>query len=348
MFYLTYRPKTFKDLDNTHVRDSLTQILESKNLPHAFLFTGQKGTGKTSTGRILAKAVNCETNAFAGKKKDIEPCNTCSSCKDIAAGSSPDVVEMDAASNRGIEEVRTLIRNAAYAPMMSRYKVYIIDEAHMITNDAFNALLKTLEEPPPSTIFILATTNEEKIPKTIISRCVRVHFGKAKKTDILQMIHRIADKEKVTISPELMDLIATHADHSFRDATKILEELIIHNKLTPEEAQQYLGLAKRDLLTIIKKKELKEALAWVESFSETGGNMKTLLEELLEQLHQQLRIKNGLGEDPTEEDIGFTMFELARAMKLLSEAYTNLRNSPIDTIPLEIALIEFYNTRTNT
>src|SRR3989339_93558 len=208
MFYLKYRPKTISELDNTRVRDQLRKILESKDFPHAFLFVGQKGTGKTSAARIFAKAINCL------KRESIEPCNRCVNCLAIASSSFTDVLEMDAASNRGIEEVKNLIRETAFLPMSGRYRVFIIDEAHMITPDGFNALLKTLEEPSPSTIFILATTNMEKLPKTIISRCVKINFGKGKIEDIVSMLKRISYAEKLEYSEDILKLIAHHSESS--------------------------------------------------------------------------------------------------------------------------------------
>ena len=159
MFYLKYRPQTIGEIDNTRVKELLRKILESDTLPHAFLFVGQKGTGKTSAARIFAKAINCLNNKFAKKTKSTEPCNECKNCRSIKNSSFTDVLELDAASNRGIEEIKNLIRETAFFPMAGRYRVFIIDEAHMITRDGFNALLKTLEEPPDSAVFILATTN---------------------------------------------------------------------------------------------------------------------------------------------------------------------------------------------
>ena len=200
MFYLKYRPQTIGELDNTQVREKISNLLKTKDIPHAMLFVGSKGMGKTSTARIAAKAVNCLENLFAGKGTSSEPCNTCSNCTSIDKNSSPDVVEQYAASNRGIEEIRKLIKESSFAPMAGRYRVYIIDEAHMITPDAFNALLKTLEEPPKTVLFILATTNEEKVPTTIISRCVRIPFGQANKADIFHMLDRMIKKEHLEVS----------------------------------------------------------------------------------------------------------------------------------------------------
>lgn len=343
MLYLKYRPHTVAELDNSRVRDVIKNILGTKNLPHAFLFTGQKGTGKTSTARIVAKAINCLNNAFAGKGTSIEPCNSCVNCLNIGAGSSPDVLEMDAASNRGIEEVRSLIRDASFAPMTSSKRVFIIDEAHMITNDAFNALLKTLEEPPESVIFILATTNEEKIPKTITSRCLQVRFGEASRQDVKTKLQKIAVAEKMNISEEVIDLITKYSDRSFRDAIKLLEELYLQKKLNVNDVKDYLGVrSKLGLLEILEQKDSKKALAWVEDFIANGGNIKYLIETVLEELRLLLLVKSGLKTDE-ERSTTLSIVEITFLMKSFQDAYNYLKFSPIPAIPLEIALVEFYN-----
>ncbi len=344
MYYLKYRPNTVAGLDNTQVKGKIQHILKPGEIPHAMLFVGPKGMGKTSTARIVAKAVNCLNNVFAGKGTSSEPCNECLNCTGIDKGSSPDVVEQDAASNRGIEEVRKLIREASFAPMMGRYRIYIIDEAHMITPDAFNALLKTLEEPPETVIFILATTNEEKVPTTIISRCVRISFGQATKADIFHMLGRMADQENLDISDDIKEVIYKYSENSFRDAAKLLEELVTQEKLTKTEAEQYLGVnSKYSLLTLMKTGSLAEALQWVESFASSGGNIKLILEDLLRTLQQQLLLKSGV--ETETEDLGFDIAEITKLMKLFHEAYKNHKISPIETLPLEIAVVEFYNLK---
>src|SRR3989344_2704458 len=345
MFYLKYRPRTIEELNNSQVKEIIFNMLQSKNLPHAFLYIGPKGMGKTSTARIFAKSVNCLNNSYAGKSSSVEPCNRCKNCLGIDASSSADVMELDAASNRGIEEVKKLIRESIFAPMTGRYRVFIIDEAHMITHDAFNALLKTIEEPPATVIFILATTNEEKVPITIQSRCLRVHFGSATAADISRMLKRITSKEKITLPQEIHDLILQYSESSFRDAAKLLEELTIQNKLDLDEAKRYLGIrAKQNLLHLMKKSEAGESLAWIDEYIKNGGNVKYLLEDILERLRKQLLIKNGISQENTE-DFGFSTKEITQLLKLFTEAYGSLRISPIPAIPLEIAVIEFYNLK---
>lgn len=347
MFYLKYRPKTIEEIDNLNVKEMIGKILDASTLPHAFLFVGQKGTGKTSTARILAKAVNCLNNKFStnpsNKSKSYEPCNKCSNCQSISLSSFTDVIEMDAASNRGIEEIKNLIRETSFLPMSGGYRVFIIDEAHMITNEGFNALLKTLEEPPKSAIFVLATTNLEKLPKTIISRCLKINFGKANTVDIYSMLKRITKSENIDLNEDLLKLIANHSENSFRDAAKILEEVIFQKIKSVEEVEKFLGIRGRnDLIEIIEKKNLKKTLAWINEFSQNGGDFKNLIEDILNQLHSQLLIKNGVLKNE-DKKITLTLSETSLLMKLLIEAYQNLRNTPIDSLPVEIALIEFYN-----
>jgi len=343
MYYLKYRPKTIDELDNLKVREIITKILNAKKIPHAFLFVGQKGTGKTSVARILAKSVNC----LARRSLDEggSPCNSCKNCLAINSSSFPDVLELDAASNRGINEVKELIKESAFLPMAGHYRVFIIDECHMITPDGFNALLKTLEEPPSTVIFVLATTNLEKVPKTIASRCLLVNFGKAIKVEIKNMLKRILIGEKLAVNDKLLDFIASHCDRSFRDAAKLLEELVIQNKLELDEAKKYLGLrSKENLLEIIASRSLKEAIVYLEEFSSTGGSTRTLIEELLEELRVLLLKKSGLIVD-VDLKAEFTLNEISFLIKSFTEAYNLLKISPIDSLPLEIAIVEFYNFR---
>ncbi|PIV01497.1 DNA polymerase III, subunit gamma and tau, partial [Candidatus Shapirobacteria bacterium CG03_land_8_20_14_0_80_39_12] len=186
-FYLKYRPQKFLDLDSSEAREELLKIFKSEKIPHALLFSGPRGIGKTSAARIVAKAVNCEKVQSTEYKehREFEPCNQCDSCISITNGTNVDILEIDAASNRGIDDIKELREKIKLSPASAKYKVYIIDEAHMLTPEAFNALLKTLEEPPKHAIFILCTTDPEKLPKTIISRCQRINFKKASNKEIV-------------------------------------------------------------------------------------------------------------------------------------------------------------------
>lgn len=340
MYYLKYRPHTIEELDNTTPRETIQSILKSKSPPHAFLFIGHKGTGKTSAARLFAKSVNCLENTYAEKGLSIEPCNNCENCKSIDRSSFSDVTEMDAASNRGINEVKDLIRETSLMPMSGKYRVYIIDEAHMITNDGFNALLKTLEEPPETVIFILATTNLEKVPKTIQSRCVLVQFGHAKINEIVHMLQRIKKAENLVISDEALKIIAKHCDLSFRDGAKILEEMVLSGKLDEESILKKIGIRSKVILYgAMKNKNEAQIMTWIKEFGVSGGSVSLLIEELLLDLQNHLLSLHKVpGNDST---LSYTLKETIVLMKLLNEAYGLLKLSPIPSIPLEVVLLEY-------
>lgn len=340
MYYLKYRPHTIADLDNLAPAETIQTILKSKSLPHAFLFIGQKGTGKTSTARIFAKAVNCLSNVFADKGTSIEPCNACGNCKSIDRSSFSDVTEMDAASNRGINEVKELIRETSLMPMAGKYRVYIIDEAHMITTDGFNALLKTLEEPPETVIFILATTNLEKVPKTIQSRCVLVQFGSAKVEEVVHMLKRIKTGEKLNISDEALTIIASHCDLSFRDGAKILEEIVLTGKVDAESILKRIGVRNKvALYGGLAKKDASAILTWIKDFSANGGNIPLLIEELLLDLQNHLLFLHKIPQSTSVHS--FSLKETIVLMKLLNDAYGLMKISPFPSIPLQVALLEY-------
>jgi len=235
---LKYRPQTFDDLTGQqHVVMSLKGALRSGRIGHAFLFAGPRGVGKTTTARILAKSLNCAEGTT------VDPCQQCSSCKEITLSRSIDVVEIDGASNRGIDEIRNLREGVKYSPLQGRYKVYIIDEVHMLTEPAFNALLKTLEEPPPKVIFIFATTNPTKIPSTILSRCQRFVFKRLMVKQIVTRLREIVNAEGVKISDKALFYLAARADGSIRDGESILEQLVsfVEGEITEQDVFDLVG-----------------------------------------------------------------------------------------------------------
>jgi DNA polymerase-3 subunit gamma/tau len=238
-------PQLFQDvLGQEHVTRTLLNAIAAERLHHAYLFCGARGVGKTSVARILAKAINCK------QRVEGNPCNKCESCMDISAGSSMDVQEIDGASNRGIDEIRELRENIKHMPSSGRYRVYIIDEVHMLTLQAFNALLKTLEEPPPHVKFIFATTEPHKVPITILSRCQRYDFKRIPQAKLVEQLERITTEEKIEISRQGLALIAREADGGMRDAVSLLDQVISFSgtKITNENLADILGIIDSELV----------------------------------------------------------------------------------------------------
>lgn len=237
--YRKYRPKKFLELvGQSHVKKLFVNSLKNKEISHAYIFAGPRGTGKTTVARILAKSLNCEN------PQEIEPCNMCNACISIDKGNFMDVLELDAASNRGIDEIRKIRETVNYHTAQGKYKVYIIDEAHMLTKEAFNALLKTLEEPPSNVVFILATTNPEKIPQTIISRCQVIDFKNISNKDIIKRLEFVCENEGIKISHEAIVEISKRANGGLRDALTILEQVInsAGKDIKIEDVRETLGL----------------------------------------------------------------------------------------------------------
>ncbi len=297
VYYRKYRPQTISSLDLDRVREKLTAILLSGDLPHAFLFSGPKGLGKTSAARILAKAINCKNRQTSpqpspkrrGSDVGIEPCNKCEICLSITNGSHIDVLEIDAASNRGIDEIRELRDRIKYAPSELDKKIYIIDEVHMLTTEAFNALLKTLEEPPEHAVFILATTEPWKLLPTIISRTFEVNFEKPTNEQIVHSLLRIVNGEKLQVEDGVLEQIAQMSDGAFRDAAKNLEELAVSSngkKITKETMDEVFktssmseGVA--DLLGSLSKKNAKASFEIIQKLSEQGIDYRLFIEEIV-------------------------------------------------------------------
>lgn len=278
--YRRFRPQDFDALvGQEHIKTTLSNALDLGRIAHAYLFTGPRGTGKTTTARIVAKALNCEQGPTS------HPCNHCPNCLSANAGSSMDIFEIDAASNRGIDEIRQLREKVAFAPVNGRYKIYIIDEVHMMTNDAFNALLKTLEEPPKHVVFILATTEPQKIPATIHSRCQRFDFRRVTVPAIVSHLQGVAAECGIETEENALKLIAVQAEGGLRDALSLLEQCAVAGKsVTTVSVQEVLGMvgreAMRKLCASIGKRDLPAALCSLEEFSATGKDVKQILTEL--------------------------------------------------------------------
>jgi DNA polymerase III subunit gamma/tau len=329
--YLKYRPQKIEDLDLTDVRDMLSAILKTENIPHAFLFVGPRGLGKTSSARILAKAVNCKN-----KDKSGEPCNECEVCIGITAGSNPDVIEIDAASNRGIDEIRTLRDNIKLSPMSLKLKVYIIDEVHMLTTEAANALLKTLEEPPAHAIFILATTDPQKLPATVVSRCTVVNFKIPTLEEAVSRLEKVTRGEGVKADKKGLELIAQAGRGSFRDEIKILEQIIISSeKVTEESVRQQLGMLEsadpEKFIEILNSRDVEGGLEFIKSLNENGVNIRTFIERTIEVLRLQLLDKKDSS--------------LINLIESLDRAFEQSRTSAVPQLPLEILVLQITNDK---
>ena len=353
VYYRKYRPQKISELDLSDVREKLTSILSSKDIPHAFLFTGPRGLGKTSSARILAKAINC-TNRVEGEREkgkkeglhpsdftlnaSIEPCNKCDTCISITEGSHIDIIEIDAASNRGVDEIRSLREKVKFSPSELLKKVYIIDEVHMLTNEAFNALLKTLEEPPSHVIFVLATTEAHKIPQTIMSRVFSIKFEKPTLQEMANSLKRIAEGEKLQIDNEVFEKIANLSEGSFRDGAKIMEELSLAANgkkidLTLLEKIYKTGSLNNlteKLLENIYKKDLKSSLDVINSIASEGVDFKVVIEGLVEKLRGDL--VSGKNLNP---------YDAKKILSLLNEAYQSVKISVIPQLPIELAVVEW-------
>ncbi|MBL7159148.1 DNA polymerase III subunit gamma/tau [Candidatus Microgenomates bacterium] len=340
VFYLKYRPQKFAELDIKIARERLTNIFSSGKFPHAFLFCGPRGTGKTSAARIVAKVINCE------KRKDFEPCNQCDSCKATTTGRHLDVFEIDAASNRGIDEIRDLRQKIKLSPSSGKYKIYIIDEVHMLTNEAFNALLKTLEEPPQHALFVLATTRVDKLPDTITSRCLRIDFKKATEEETVRSLKRIVKGEGLKVDDEVLKFITQESDGSFREAAKILEEASLLKKITLDGVKKILGRDKdfdqNSFLEWLAKKDAKKCLEWLIDAGEKGVDWRVLTEDILNQLHDLLMKKFGIKKQHSSiATQQLSIEELKELIELFSKAHQELRMAAIPSLPLELAVVEW-------
>ena len=352
VLYRKYRPKSFDDVyGQDHVTQTLRNELRLNRVHHAYLFTGSRGTGKTTCAKILSKAVNCLDI------RDGDPCGECANCRGIDSGEILDVVEMDAASNRGIDDIRAIIDEVAFAPARAKYRVYIIDEVHMLSRDAWNALLKTLEEPPAHVVFILATTEVNKIPETILSRCQRFDFHRISPADISERLHEIAAKESVSLTDEAALLIAVIADGAMRDAISLLDRCIgISTDVDADVVRSAAGLAAQghlfEIVNCTINKNVTRALEIVDSLYKDIKDMGSLCEELQSHFRSLMLIKTV--SKPRElvvmsdrefdaavaEADYLSLPDILFAMDVLGRARAAMRESVSPRTELEMALVK--------
>ncbi|MBI2105018.1 MAG: DNA polymerase III subunit gamma/tau [Candidatus Omnitrophica bacterium] len=359
-FARKYRPQTFEDLiGQPHVTTTLTRALSQKRLAQAYLFTGQRGVGKTSAARILAKCLNCEGGPVPA------PCNRCASCTQIAQGTSLDVIEIDGASNRGIDEIRSLRETVPFAPAGGSFRVYIIDEVHMLTPEAFNALLKTLEEPPAHVKFVFATTAAAKVPPTILSRCQRFDFRRLEAATVVKALSKVAKAERVRASEPALYAIARASEGSLRDAEVILEQLasFVEGTIEERDVTELLGAIESDALIAwtqaVLERDAPQALAQLSSQLEQGRDPLQLLTGLLRHLRNLLIIR-AAAEAPSREALiarlvdepldrlkrleeqanRSTPQELLLFLQMLTGAYELVRRSPMAQAILELAVVK--------
>ncbi len=366
-FYQKYRSQKFSDLiGQDHVRDTLLFAVKSGKVSHAYLLTGPRGTGKTSTARLLAKAVNCLTTIEKmkeGEKASGEPCNICTSCVEIAEGKSVDIVEIDAASHTGVDDVRDLIEKAQYAPVRAKNKIYIIDEVHMLSKSAFNALLKTLEEPPKHLVFILATTEAYKLPPTILSRVQRYDFKRVSKDDIAENLKKIAVAEKIDIGDDALELIALSAQGGHRDAIVSLEKISsLEKKITLADAENILGVADKkfvfQFLGAIFNARPEEGLKIAHRLYEDGIDMVQFNKDVLEGLRKILLFRESgkpLFEDSADnialiKDLSdkTETGKLINLIEIFIKSGNLLKDIAYPVLPVEMAVIESCEASQNT
>jgi len=347
-----WRPQKFEDVvGQEHITQTLINSIKSGKIAHAFIFSGPRGIGKTSTARILAKTLNCPN------QKDYNPCNQCEVCVSITNGSNIDVIEIDGASNRRIDEIRTLRESVQYAPSTVKYKVYIIDEVHMLTTESFNALLKVLEEPPPHIIFIFATTDIHKVPATILSRCQRYEFRRLTTEEIRNHLIKIAQYEGIEYDEDALRFIARRADGAMRDAQSLFDQIVVYSngKVVLSEVKDILNIIDVDLYfrvsDAIKNREIEEAFRIVNQIYFNGWDLNTFVNDLIEHFRNLLTVAVTNSTDLIDESEitkdrykasakDFSVRDLLRILSFLSKTQYELKLATNQKMKLEIALAQ--------
>lgn len=339
--YRAFRPQSFMDVvGQKHVTKTLKNAISRHKESHAYLFSGPRGTGKTSIAKIFAKALNCQFG------REGEPCNECDVCISITEGSANDVIEIDAASNNGVDEIRNLREKVKYAPSLTKYKVYIIDEVHMLTTGAFNALLKTLEEPPQHAVFILATTEPHKIPATIISRCQRFDFKAIENNEIIERLKYVADSESIEYDVEAIEYIARTAEGGMRDALSIMDQVIAYSNdtLTLDDAVMITGGIKQESLNewlkLIEHQDSRAAFVMYHEFIDEGKDPTRLIHELVYYIRDIILMKHS---NEGDADTAFFNVEdkvLYEMIDVLNDAMVMMRFSVNTSVHLEVVIVK--------
>ena len=356
VLYRKYRPQSFSEIiGQQHIAQTLINSLHSKSISHAYLFSGPKGSGKTTIARLFAKAINCKDFS------DSEPCNQCDSCKEIMSSSSLDLVEIDAASHTGVDDVRSLIEGIKFSPVKSKYKIFIIDECHQLSKSAANALLKTLEEPPAHAIFILATTEVHKMIPTIISRCQRFDFKRLQIIEIIKKLEFILKKENIKFEVQALQLIALNARGSFRDAESLLDKCMSFSRgmLKVDDIKELLGIVEVNqiskLVDFMVKKDAKEAISYINSLIDSGVDLQEFAKTLVFYVRQSLLLKinpdflhpqnSGLSAEEIEnmktQTDKLSEKDIQKILELFIEAENKMKYATILQLPLELAIIDY-------
>lgn len=357
VLYRKYRPQEFSEvIGQEHVVKTLTNSIQGNNISHAYLFSGPRGSGKTTIARLFAKAINCEK-----PKNGFEPCNNCSSCLEITASKSMDFVEIDAASHRGIDDIKELREGLKFAPVKSKYKIFIIDECHQLSKDAANALLKTLEEPPAHAIFLLATTESHKMIPTILSRCQKFDFKRLQVPEIIKKLEFISKKENVKFDDSALSLIALNARGSFRDAESLLDECLSFSGdrglIKTEDIKELLGIVEvgeiSKFVDFLIAKNTKDAVLFINFILENGVDLQEFTKTLVFYLRQQLLLKinptflnlqnSGLSNSDLEkmkaQTVDLTQKDLQKMLEHFIDAENKIKYSSIAQLPLELAIV---------
>jgi len=369
VLYRKYRPSNFDEIiGQEHVVQTIQNAVAKNSVAHAYLFAGPRGTGKTTIARLVAKAINClkakngnpRTERAEQSSYDGAPCGECQNCLDISEGRALDIIEIDAASNRGIDDIRELREGIRSSPAHLKYKVYIIDEAHQLTKEAFNALLKTLEEPPEHAVFVLATTSADKMPATILSRVQRFDFKKFSVAQIVEKLERIAKKEKVSADEDALRMIAYSAEGGLRDAESLFAQVMSRAdaKVTEKTVREMLGIASpkhlSDFVDILAEKNLSRAISYLNKFHNDGGSPEEFLKALVNYLRELMLVKidsalrSAVAPELTDEQFSvmiaqskrFEQADLSAILIALMEAQDNLKKTSQPLLPVELALMK--------